>query len=433
MSRRVAQYMLFVVCLLYAGGVRYYRLGAVPNGLFFDEAAEGNDAARVLASGEYRIFYPSDAGREGLWTGLIAQSERVFGKTPLAVRFWSALAGLLTVVFTWLLAREWFGGRAAIFSAWFLATSLWHVVFSRIEFRGILVPLFIVAAIYALQRAVRSQGGRQMMWAGMAGIVYGVGFYSYAPYRISPLLMLLCFWLWRRRPGIVRALAVFAVCAGIAAAPLGVYFVRHPHDFYGRMSEVSVFAGGHAWRALLLNVVRTAGMFLVKGDGNWRHNIRHAPELLAPVALVFLIGIGVSWRRARRFREGSKPAVVVLWWLGLLLLPEILSGDAVPHSLRAIGAIPAVFMLAGVGADSVFAACRTRWLRWAVIAVVVLSGLVETYRYFFVWGRSAEVERAYFELTVAASKQVARLSERVLVAVEEPPGEWKGTGFVRDG
>ena len=46
----------------------------VPPGVYPDEAKNANDAIETLQTGEYKIFYPENNGREGLWIWLIALS-----------------------------------------------------------------------------------------------------------------------------------------------------------------------------------------------------------------------------------------------------------------------------------------------------------------------------------------------------------------------
>ena len=59
------------------------------------------------------------------------------------------------------------------------------------------------------------------------------------------------------------------------------------------------------------NIWKTALMFFVEGDGNWRHNYPPHPELFWPVGIFFAMGIVLAgarlWkRRAEAFALGCR-------------------------------------------------------------------------------------------------------------------------------
>src|SRR3989344_5677086 len=151
-----------VVILALAAFFRFYQLAETPPGLYPDEAVNGTNAQEVVASGTYKLFYPENNGREGLFINLISVSLRLFGNEPWAIRGVSALVGLLTVWGLYLLARELFWQedtarreRIALLAAFFLATSFWHILFSRIGFRAIMTPFFLVWGFYFLYNMIR--------------------------------------------------------------------------------------------------------------------------------------------------------------------------------------------------------------------------------------------------------------------------------------
>ena len=52
--------------------LRFYKLDAIPPGLHADEAVDGNDALTAWRTGDYRVFYPENNGREGLFINVQA-------------------------------------------------------------------------------------------------------------------------------------------------------------------------------------------------------------------------------------------------------------------------------------------------------------------------------------------------------------------------
>lgn len=87
-------------------------------------------------------------------------------------------------------------------------------------------------------------------------------------------------------------------------------------------------------------------MFNLRGDLNWRQNISGSPQLLLPVGLLFLLGIWVALRGSGR-ETGLKNRLLnsysfPLWWIAIMLLPEELTAEGIPHALRSIGVLPGV-------------------------------------------------------------------------------------------
>ena len=51
----------------------------------------GNNALEANATGEYKIFYPENNGREGLFINIQAASIAIFGNHPWSLRIVSVL------------------------------------------------------------------------------------------------------------------------------------------------------------------------------------------------------------------------------------------------------------------------------------------------------------------------------------------------------
>jgi hypothetical protein len=237
--------------------------------------------------------------------------------------------------------------RIALFASFFLAVSFWHINFSRIGFRAIMAPFFIVWGLYFFFKFYKDTGSpaSQIISAAVGGLLFGLGFHSYIAYRAAPLLLLPLFisgWNKERRETCFPCLAlIFVLFAAIAAMPLALYFLENPADFFGRTSEISIFNSPSPVNALAVNAAKTIGMFWFYGDANWRHNISGSPELNIAVGIFFFIGIILALKNLFTKFNGF----FLLFWLAVMLAPVAISSEGLPHALRAIITIPPIMIL----------------------------------------------------------------------------------------
>ncbi|MBI4085019.1 MAG: glycosyltransferase family 39 protein [Candidatus Liptonbacteria bacterium] len=418
---------LLLLILIIASFFRLYQITTIPPGLYPDEAMNGNNALQALSTGDFKTFYPENNGREGLFINIQAlflkalnspsqvSAGEIWEGKPWVLRLPSAIFGILTVLGVYFLAKELFSTRVGLFSAFFLAANFWHINFSRIGFRAIIAPLLLVWAVYFFLLALRKLkeqnagqlpgskilcglGFNTFVLALFGGIVYGLGFYSYIAYRITPLLFLLFIPFFGKEKGFWKAAGVFLLVAFFAALPLGIYFLQHPADFMGRTTQVSVFSSPSPLADLATNIVKTLGMFIFAGDWNWRHNLSGAPELFWPVGIVFLIGIVIGLKKLREFGVWNLELGILFSWFILAMFPVVISNEGIPHALRSILMIPPAIILAGVGGAAVYEwlKIRNEYVTRAVVAffaAFIVSGTY--YSYFVSWAKSPDVQGAF--------------------------------------
>lgn len=381
MSKRITILLLLLVILLGAF-FRFYEITKIPLGLYPDEAMNGNNALEALATGNFKMFYPENNGREGLFINIQAVSLWLFGNEPWALRVVSAVIGTLTILGVYLLTKELFSQEAsskkqeasttvldskllildsraiALLSSFFLATSYWHINFSRIGFRAIMIPFLAAFGTYFLLKGLRTGKIWPMIWAG---IFIGLGFHTYIAFRFMPfvfavpIIWYLVRW-WRNRQ--ITALscapcliALFLFVIFMAALPIGLYFMQNPQDFFGRTGQVSIFSADSPLLEFAKSNLATLGMFFARGDCNWRHNFNCQPQLYPLVGFFFLIGVISGLRGLFRNQEsGIRNYGTLFAWLFFLSLPATLTREGLPHALRVIGLIPPIMIFAGIGA-----------------------------------------------------------------------------------
>jgi hypothetical protein len=337
-----------VLIVIAAIVVRFWALQSQPGGLYPDEAAEGLSAQSLLTiPGYHPVFFNSDGGREALYAYIVAAVFKVFGSSVLTLRGTAAAVGVAGVIAAYVAVRRFGRGPALVAMAW-TAGSLWMIAVSRDGFRNILTVLVGAGALAALLR----WGDRpSRTTAVIAGVAVALGFWTYQPLKLLPLLAIL--WLlWmslrdRERFRIVRASWTWAGAAFvIVVAPMVYTAITDFSAYFGRAAFVSVFnSGSMSTDTYPVHILKTLGMFLFTGDPNPRHDVSALP-LLGPVLVVpFLLGIWRCWRR----RDDHGHALVLLGLPVFLIPPLIANEGGAPHFLRSLGLEPYVAACIGLG------------------------------------------------------------------------------------
>jgi len=386
--------VLLLIILASAGFFRLYQLDSVPPGLHYDEGFNLRNAKETLETGQFEVFYPDNFGREGLHIWLVSLSFKIFGTQPWSLRLVSALIGILTVLGLYLLAKELFSQKVALISSFFLAVSFWHINFSRIGYRAILVPFILCFCFYFLLKAIRQN---RLFYFIIAGIFFGLGFYTYIAFRLAVLLLgvvsLLAIWKHWQKEKLIRW-GVFFITIILVSLPLVIYFTQNPEHFISRSSNISVFSAENPLKVLALSTAKSLAMFNIFGDSNWRHNYSGSPMLIWPVGILFILGIGLMVTKLYK----PKQRIFLLSWFIIMLLPAILTFEGLPHALRSIGVIPVVYIFAALGLIWLFEKISSKNKKIAIIVLIfflLYPALANYHKYFIKWANHPKVYSSF--------------------------------------
>lgn len=363
LSQRTELLLLLAITAL-AAFLRLYRLDSLPPGDGHDVAQYGVDALHILA-GARPVFLESNFGREPLFSYLVALAYRGTGPGAYGIHLVSALAGIATVPAVWLAARALFAearrGRLAwlpLLAAYLSAVSYWHLNWSRVGLRVILVPLFAALIVWALWRGFAAAEARPATWAGggrghlLAGALLGLSLYTYQAARLLPVLVAAAFVLraWQRRRWAradTTAALLVAAAALVVALPLGVYAWQHPGALSVRIQQATVLQADLPVGQQLGQLARQATTALltysIRGDTDPQFTIPGRPSLNPFLSVGLILGIVVALWRFRR-----SPYLFLLVWLALMTAPAMVA-DQAATAKRYLGAFPAAMMLVSVG------------------------------------------------------------------------------------
>ena len=398
----IALFLIFIIAIFF----RFWNITNTPPGLYPDEAMNGNNALEANATSEYKIFYPENNGREGFFINIQAISLSIFGNYPWALRIVSALFGIFTVLGIFFLIKAIFPKKSiiALTATFMLAASFWHINFSRISFRAIMVPFCLVWSFYFIILAWQK---RKVWPALISGIFFGLGFHTYIAFRFAPFLalVLIIYYFFKNKKSrdLKKYFQILIAWLGITflvALPIGLYFLNNPGDFLGRSGQVSIFDSNNPILELGASIAKTAIMFNFYGDGNWRHNYSGKPELDIISGVFFLLGIIVSLKNIfKKSGQEKFPYIFIIFWMIIMALPSILTKEGLPHALRAIGMIPATFILAGIGFEFLWKIFQER-KRAISLILIMTAGLliiIANGSQYVSWSQKQEVKDSFDE------------------------------------
>ena len=346
---------------------RLYNLQHTPAEPFSDHAEKLLDVYDV-SRGQTHIFFPRNTGREALqmyWTLLVAW---IFGTgfSFLSLKLGTALIGLLTLPYVYLLGTQAGGRRVGLLALLLAGIAYWPNVISRVGLRFPLYPLFVAALLFYLIRGLRTRNRNDFI---LAGISLGLGLHGYSPFRIVPLLVLAAFVLYLvhsqsrgARQAAVLWLAIVALTSLIIFLPLLRYATEHPESFsyraMTRLAGIEQPLAGPWYQVFLSNTWNALTVFNWDNGGIWVHSLPDRPALDVVTGALFLIGVALLLLRYARGRQWLDLFLLVS--IPLLLLPSILSlafPDENPSLNRTAGALVPAFLIAALALDGFITAC----------------------------------------------------------------------------
>jgi YYY domain-containing protein len=312
------------------------------------------------------------------WTG-----NTTYDTVERPGRALSALADLLTIVFTWLLARRVFGVRVAHLAALLLGLTVLHIQLAHYYAVDTFVACFAAAALFFGQRAWQRES---LVDALLAGVMVGLA----AACKVSavillPVMGLVFVWPRRGRPtssqmldgvaafgvAVVAAFFAFRIAEPYAFLGPAIWNIRlNPAWFSDKAYQIEVSSGTVDVPFMIQWAGTPAYTFVLQSIVQWGMG----PAL----GIAGLFGLGLAtWRLVRGHSRERDALLIIVWTLVNLLY----FGGQFAKFMRYL--LPAYFTLAILAAYGlVFVTDRLanvrRWRlntvqRWIAPAVVALT------------------------------------------------------------
>lgn len=231
------QYFLLVIIFFLGMGLRFFRLGDAPNTALIDELHFGYIAYSLLETGrdEHGVAWPL------IFTGFGDQKLPAYaysllpvvaqlGLSVMSIRVPSALAGSLSIVAMYFLARSLgFSRKVGLVAASIMAISPWPFMLSRFGFESNLALFFFLCGWICLLQAVRWLQQQQnfewltraTVYIALSAVLLGLTWHSYIAYRpVTLLLSLLVVGMaWWKNVFSWRQVAVFGLVVTLVILP----------------------------------------------------------------------------------------------------------------------------------------------------------------------------------------------------------------------
>lgn len=424
---------IFLIILL-AAWLRFYKLGQNPPSLDWDEASLGYNAYSLLKTSkdEYGNSWPISIRsfndyKPPAYTYLTIPAVALFGLNEFAIRLPSAMAGILTVLVTYFLAKELFDKTKKTMKQWnhlaipitaslLLAISPWHLQFSRVAFEANLSLFFFVLATLCFIKAINKTPN---IWLPIASINFVATMYSYHSARvIVPLFLVLLAILYRKTLIKMKQLVLASTILGIVLlVPMALSILRGAAQ--ARFSTVSIFTNPgiytkeeekltrqseyqkedegklvlifhHPW--LVYSQIIAQNYFdhfnlqflFLEGDGIGRHSAV-GMGLLYYWELPFLL-VGIYYL-VKNKQSANK---ILFSWLFVAPLASALTTQT-PHAVRSLLILPIPQIITGYG---LIHSIKTLKKHWYLLVFIGLLVFINVFYYLNLYYIHTPIERS---------------------------------------
>lgn len=374
--------------------VRVVALNEHPYPWSGDEASVGIEARRLLTGDNTNLFDVGWSGQPNISFLPTMFSLMIFGQTMFAIKMVSVVTGTLSILFLYLLAREWFGRDIALVASAFLVAFPFHIQFSRIGVNNIFDSMMAPLVVWLIFHSIRTRSLPSYLTAGIAT---GFTLYTYVGTRLVLAIAIgtIVYVAIKQKEYFktnLPQLGVYLAGLVVTAAPMVAFFIKYPELFMTRIGQEGIFLNG--WLALQVEETgqsaaqvlfnqfsQTVLVFFTQDAGSNFLNFDR-PYLTVLGAVFFMIGMAVA------FRHFFDPRYFILqmWFCSVLTLGGFLTLSP-PANTRLVMTTPLTGLLIALGAWQVSKALlqlkfKQSWI-YALTVVLVLALAYQNLSYYF--------------------------------------------------
>ena len=355
--------LIIILILLLAVSLRFYKIDQVPPALSWDEASIGYDAYSILKTGkdQWGEIFPlafKSFGEYKYPFHIYASAVSIyfFGLNEFAVRFPSALFGVINIFLLYLLTWKLFKNQFIALTAAFLLTiSPWHIQFSRVIWETNFALCFFLAG---LNFFLASRQAKKAYFLIVTFILFGMATFTYNGAKVFIVLFipLLLFsqkkYLLKQKKYLFLSLIIFALFMVINLLDPRLSGINRFKQLDFIQADVVKTMSYQTSKVYSLGkielIVRQYLMYLspkflfISGDANLRHSTQAVGEVYWLELLLVLFGIIFL------IKKEPKLALLILGWFLLAPIPGSFTREA-PHASRGMFMLGAWQIVAASG------------------------------------------------------------------------------------
>jgi uncharacterized membrane protein len=377
----------FVVLLALA--LRIWQIGDLPAGVHVSEVDIIN---KISVLNKNRLWLGGDFS-EGAYLYLALIWSKIFGLKVITLRVFSAVLGTLTVFLSYLFVSKWFSQKIAIFTAFLLAISSFHITLSRLIIPEIFLPVILLLVFTVLTEAYRTKG----IWLfGFSGFLIGLGLYSSPAFLFVPLIFLVSggyFFLRNKKFFLAYKYELGIAAIGFLSVftPFLISFIQSPNAY------LTHFGFNRSGMQILMNIGQIPNLLFLGTPPTFFLNVGAEP-LLDP----FIFVASVAGFLFALFKIGRRKYFFLITWLMFFSIYAALKRGV--QIIDLVGILPVLYAFAALILDYVIDLWfktfplnkSARVLIVGLIAIFfALSALYNFDRYFVAYKYSKEVKKEF--------------------------------------
>lgn len=394
MKKRTIIATIFLLTLL-GGVLRFWDITKNPVSLNIDEVAYGINAYSILKTGrdEYGVFLPLTFKSVGDYKSPVliyslVPAIAIFGLNEFAVRFTTALVGVLSIpMFYLLLISLTKNNILALVGTGLLAISPWHIYYSRFSSDHLMASFFLISGMWFFIKMLENSGKK---WAVGAALLLALSMFTYHSEKIFiPLLIFSAIILhWSNFRKQKRNLLIFLSISfififllitltifGKAATRAGVIFLSLDIDFtrYVTLDHIrgginEIFLLFFFWTKRYLNYFQPNFLFFNGLNMTLPGTIGLGVMYIFEIPWLFL-GIAEIIKQKIPYK-----AIIVLWVL-LGILPASITNNE-QSAGRALIIVPPLVLISALGAIKFFSWIKTLKMHFRICFLAFYSVVI---------------------------------------------------------
>jgi 4-amino-4-deoxy-L-arabinose transferase-like glycosyltransferase len=406
LNKLIRNTAIILVFLTFVGGLlRVYKIGEVPVGFHADEAYFGYNAYSLLRTGKditghfLPIHLESFLYSPGGYSYLIIPFLVFFDLSPVAVRLPAAIIGTATIILTFFLVRKIFSQEkhsvlVALITTFLVTISPWHINLSRASAENVIVVFLIILSVFLYLKWVENQRFLLLLFS----IIFFASTYLFyqAPRAFLPLFIPFLVLFFSRKLKLKEYFLIGILYLFFIVLPLIIIVTSDTLSY--RLRMLSVFSYPKT-QALINEAIVEDGLssqpvivtrvfhnkiigytseifdnymqhlsysFLFKDEGlPTRYRVPNMGLLYLFELPLIVVGL-YSIVRLR-----SRGGLLCIVWILLGFVGSALTYDDVPNLQRTLLVLPALQVVGGVGAVTLFKSLPSK-----VIPIVVLGSVI---------------------------------------------------------